>query len=283
VALLLAAILSAGCTKGESLSQELGTAGDWLDHPRVLAVTFHPRRERMSKADGFERLEIPVGDGAVIGGRFYAAATNAPTVLFFHGNGEIVDDYHDVAGVYRALGINFMPFDYRGYGLSTGTPTVGALLADARASEAFARSWLADRGYRGRLIVMGRSLGSAAALELAAACGERIDGLIVDSGFAHLAPLLRRLGAPVPEDADGGDRLVGQLEKIRRYDGPTLIIHGALDFIIPIGDALDLQAASPSADKRLLRIEGAGHNDVMAVAGRAYFEAVSRLAWGGTP
>lgn len=250
----------------------------WMDRPEVLAVAFHPRRERPSETAGFERLAIPVAPGIAVGGRFYAAGTNAPTILFFHGNGEIVADYHDLAPAYLALKINFMPVDYRGYGLSSGTPSLSSMLGDARAVHAFAREWLAKRGYGGRLIVMGRSLGSASALEVAAADGSRVDGLIIDSGFAYLVPLLARLGAVVPEPANDSESGTGQLVKMQAYRGPTLVIHGPRDAIIPFGDAEDLFRACSSPSKTLLNIEGAGHNDLLAVGFRKYFEAVGKLA-----
>ena len=254
-----------------------------MDRPEVNAVAFHPRRELPSQAVGFERLEISVAPGIRIGGRFYAAGTNMPTILFFHGNGEIVADYHDLAPAYRAQKLNFMPVDYRGYGLSTGMPTITSMLADSRVVYEFARTWLQERGYRGRFIVMGRSMGSAAALELASAYGQGIDGLVIDSGFAHLGPLLARLGASVPAGVDVDDPAVGQLAKMRAYKGPTLIIHGTRDFIIPISDAEDLLKASPNPAKELLRIEGAGHNDILASGFRQYFAAIGKLAGGSAP
>ena len=84
--------------------------------------------------------------------------------------------------------------DYRGYGRSTGTPTVIAMMADCRVILAFAREWLEQRSFAGPLVVMGRSLGSASALELAASHPDLIDGLIIESGFAHAGPLLTLLG-----------------------------------------------------------------------------------------
>ncbi len=90
----------------------------------------------------------------------------------------------------------------------------------------YAREWLTDGGYGGRLIIMGRSLGSASALELAAAYGDAIDGLIIDSGFAHTVPLLRRLGAPIPEHIE--DPLIGQLDNMRACTGPVLITTAAV-------------------------------------------------------
>lgn len=251
----------------------------WLDRDDVLSVAFHPRREAATPPSGYQRLDIPVAPGVTIGGRFYAAATNAPTILFFHGNGEIVADYHGLAPAYQAQTLNFMPVDYRGYGLSGGRPTFPSMLADARTVYTFARTWLKERGCNGRFIVMGRSLGSASALELAAAYPHEIDGVIIDSGFAHLVPLLSRLGAQTP--AGGGMRdAAGQEAKIRAYAGPTLIIHGTRDMIIPMRDAEDLYGASPSAAKVLMKVPGAGHNDILAVDVRGYFRAVAKLAYG---
>jgi len=58
----------------------------------------------------------------------------------------------------------------------------------------FVKKWLLDKGYKGPLILMGRSLGSASVLELASHYKDRIDGLIVESGFAFSDPLLQLLG-----------------------------------------------------------------------------------------
>ena len=250
-----------------------------FDSPDILAVVFHPRPEGMvpSRGGGFESLEVPVESGVVVGGRFYSATTNAPTVLFFHGNGEIVADYADLAPVYTDLGINFMPMDYRGYGRSTGRPSVTTMLQDSHLVFDFARAWLKEGGYTGRLFVMGRSLGSAPALELAAAKPDEIAGLIVESGFSDALALVGRLGwrpgrGPIPTD-----NLLCHPEKIRRYEGPTLIIHGTEDVIIPVTDAEALYQASGSARKELLRVPGAGHNNLFAVGYQEYFRAIAEM------
>ena len=119
---------------------------------------------------------------------------SAPNVLFFHGNGEIVADYNDLGPLYISNGLNFMPVDYRGYGRSTGRPTVAAMMMDCHSIFEFTKRWLRDNGYTGRFIVMGRSLGSAPALELASHYKDQIDGLIVESGFAYTGPLLALVG-----------------------------------------------------------------------------------------
>jgi pimeloyl-ACP methyl ester carboxylesterase len=81
-----------------------------------------------------------------------------------------------------------------GYGRSTGQPTITAMMRDSHLVLDFVKKWLLDKGYKGPLILMGRSLGSASVLELASHYKDRIDGLIVESGFAFSDPLLQLLG-----------------------------------------------------------------------------------------
>ena len=250
------------------------------DTPAVLVVVFHPRPEGAEFSSGFEHLTIPVENSITLGGRFYAAGTNNPTLLFFHGNGEIVADYAELAKVYTRMGINFMPIDYRGYGRSSGTPGVTSMLKDAQTAFDFSRRWLKDHGYAGRLAVMGRSLGSASALELAASYTNEINALIIDSGFSDAIALVQRLGWRPSSNQVTQDTLFCHCEKIRRYPGPTLIIHGTRDMIIPVADAEALYQASASQTKQLLRIPGAGHNNLLSVGPNEYFQAVANIVHG---
>ena len=185
-----------------------------------------------------------MADNVVVGARFHPAAAAAPTILFFHGNGEIVADYDELAPFYQRQGVNFFPVDYRGYGRSTGDPTVSAMMRDCHEIFRFARQWLPEMGYTGPLMVMGRSLGSASALELAAAYPDQVAALIVESGFAYAGPLLQLLGVNLA--AIGFKETTGfrNIDKIRAYPGPTLIIHAEHDHIIPMSDGQALYDAA---------------------------------------
>jgi hypothetical protein len=249
----------------------------WFDSSEVLGVIFHLRKESGSRtAERYKSLDIPVADGVTVGARFYEAGRDKATILFFHGNGEIVADYGDIAPLYVEKGANFLPVDYRGYGRSSGKPTIGSMLTDARTVFSYVRKWLGSKGYDGPVIVMGRSLGSASALEIASAYPELTAGLIIDSGFADAIALLVRLGAPRPPSSFE-DSSVRQVQKIAMYGGPTLIMHGTADVIIPVGDAKSLFAACPSASKRLVTISGARHNNLLAVGLKEYMQAIAEL------
>jgi hypothetical protein len=251
-----------------------------LDKPDVLSFLFHPRKTT-GPVDGggrFQEILIPVEGDVHVGARFHMAHAKGPTILFFHGNGEIVSDYDDIGPMFNRLGINFVAADYRGYGCSGGSPTVSAMMADCHQIFNFADVWKTENGFFGPLMVMGRSLGSASALELAAACADRIDGLVIESGFAWAGPLLRLLG--IDPDRIGFDESRGfaNVDKIRTFVKPTVIIHAEFDHIIPFSDGEALFEASGADDKVLVKIAGANHNDIFMRGLDRYLEAMTSLA-----
>lgn len=256
------------------------SANNPIDHPDVLNVVFHPRPD-VSGADPEHAVAIDVGGGVSLGGKLHAAGPTAPLILFFHGNGEIASDYDDIAPAYQRLGISFLVVDYRGYGTSTGSPTVANLLSDARAVWDALPALLQARGLTPtRTFVMGRSLGSASALEIGVHADGALSGLIIESGFAFSRDLITRLGGPEFDVRDDGRIGMGHLTKIEQIRVPTLIIHGEEDWIIPVKDARALHAHCGAARKRLVTVPGAGHNDLLWVGTQPYFEAVRALVQG---
>lgn len=135
-----------------------------------------------------------------------------------------------------------------------------------------------DNGYSGPFIVMGRSLGSASALELAARHEAETDGLIIESGFALAEPLLRLLGVDLRSFNFTESNGFQSLDKITRFRKPVLIIHAEFDHIIPYSDALLFYSQSPSPDKTLLKIPGANHNDIFSRGLMEYMSAVKSFA-----
>lgn len=247
-----------------------------LDRPEILSALFHPRREiryGFSGRSGSDLL-IPVEEGVSVAARFHHLGIDGPTILFFHGNGEIVADYDDIGPLFGSVGVNFCAVDYRGYGLSTGRPTVAAMMSDCHTVLDYMTEWLRGQGYRGPLVVMGRSLGSAPALELASSRSSELAGLIIESGFAYTVPLLRLIGADPGGLGLSEEDGCGNLDKIRSVTLPTLIIHAQHDFIIPYSDGEALLEASGAGDKRLVMIPGADHNSVFMVGYALYMRAV---------
>jgi hypothetical protein len=269
ISVLLAAVITGGA---QMLTQ---TTCARLDHPDILRFIFHPRKDVSARPAGALDYTVTVDAGVVIGCRFFIDRAAAPGILFFHGNGEVVSDYDDLGPVYTRYGMNFFAVDYRGYGASSGTPTVSAMLQDARAVFRAVQQWRQANGHTGPLIVMGRSLGSASALEIAACFEHEIAGLIIESGFAYTVPLLNFLGADTRSHGIQETDCLRHIEKIQRCSKPTLIIHAEFDQFIPLADAEALLRHSPARKKQLKMIPGADHNTILMTAGRGYFETIN--------
>lgn len=256
-----------------------------LDRPEVSRVLFHPRRDPPNRALPLQlrSLRIPLDEEIILSARLHRAKLDRSTILFFHGNGEIASDYDGIGSLYTSLGINLLVADYRGYGKSNGEPTASHLLADALAVYRRITSTLGEYELRAKpLFVMGRSLGSAAAIEIAHHAGNQIAGLIIESGFAYTLPLLAALGLRwqlqgADETRDGFDHL----NKIAQVHAPTLIIHGQDDRLIPVENGHALYDHCGATDKRLVTIPHAGHNDLLFSGQTPYFEALRAFVLGG--
>jgi alpha-beta hydrolase superfamily lysophospholipase len=249
-----------------------------LDHPAVLRVLFHPRRELGfgTNSTRVQPVSVEVEPGISVGGRLYAAGDSAPAILYFHGNGEIAADYDDIAPMYTKMGLTLLVMDYRGYGRSDGTPTGSNLLTDAVAIFEATGEILAEHGLNPtQVYVMGRSLGSASAIEVASHADNRLAGLIVESGFADTFALVARLGGPAIQ-ADDAEQGFGNASKIGQITIPTLIIHGKADYLIPASDGQTLYDGCTAPDKQLVLIPGAGHNDLMWVGMEQYFGVIGQ-------
>jgi pimeloyl-ACP methyl ester carboxylesterase len=251
-----------------------------LDRPEVLMFLFHPRKELKtteSRSHGID-IMIPVEKDEKIGARFHMTKKQGPNILFFHGNGEIVADYDDLGPLYNKLEINFLPVDYRGYGRSTDRPTVTTMMNDSHGIFNFVSQWLLEHFYTGPIIAMGRSLGSASAIEIAVSHKDKISGLILESGFACTGPLLRILG--IDPNAIGFKEETGfrNIDKIKTFNKPALIIHAEQDHIIPFSEGQALYHACSASDKSLLEIPGANHNDIFTRGLSEYMAAVKALS-----
>lgn len=242
----------------------------------VLSFIFHPREDfsqpgRDSKA---RDLLFRISPEIRIGARFYPADQGSPNLIFFHGNGEIAADYDEVARLYVEGGLNLLVVDYRGYGRSTGTPTLRNMLEDAMDLMDPVSEWLGREGFVSPKWVMGRSLGSCPAIHVAQHRADLLAGLVVESGFADTLGLLYRIGFPTQQLEIPQEWREFNLEGISHVKIPTLIIHGEWDQIIPLRDGAALYQACGAARKQLIIIPRAGHNDLLWVGMEQYMGAV---------
>ncbi|MBN1255600.1 MAG: alpha/beta hydrolase [Deltaproteobacteria bacterium] len=244
-----------------------------FDRPEISQVIFYPRSDSPPQDDS-TLYPVEVEEAISVVCRFYPAHNSIATILYFHGNGETAGDYDLISSLYTALGINLFVADYRGYGLSTGTPTISTILHDAHPIFERLKTVLKEGGYPEAVFVMGRSLGSAPAIEVAFRSQDALCGLIVESGFSDALRLLTYIGLPikVPPRREEG---FPNGEKIHSIRIPTLIIHAAEDHLIPLYEAEELLWLSAAEEKDLVVIPRADHNDLMMVGRNQYFQAIN--------
>jgi alpha-beta hydrolase superfamily lysophospholipase len=199
-------------------------------------------------------------------------------LLLFHGNGEIVSDYDESAAEFAGAGVDLVVVDFRGYGRSTGTPTLRSTIADAVPVLEQVRARVGAP-----LVVMGRSLGSACANELYGRSPEGVRGFVLESGFADLDALIRRRGLTPPGRLTSEERATfDPLPKLQRGTAPLLVLHGADDELIEASEARRAHGAAGTSDKQLVLVPEHGHNDLSLSP--VYWEAlaafVARVASG---
>lgn len=205
------------------------------------------------------------------------ASVRAPTVLYFHGNaGNIGHRLQNVKGLYSHLGCNIALLEYRGYGRSEGSPSEEGLCMDAQAALDFLQS--RDDIASDRIIVFGRSLGGAVAVDLATRSinKERIAALLLENTFTSI-PDIARLIFPF--------RIIKWLpvwfyknqfksgRKACRITQPTLFLSGLSDQLIPPKMMTDLYTTCGAPVKRLARFPAGSHNETWMCSD--YYQTIS--------
>jgi fermentation-respiration switch protein FrsA (DUF1100 family) len=211
-------------------------------------------------------LKLTSADGARISAKYFPNADARFTLLFSHGNAEDMGYDTPFLEAIRDAGFAVFAYDYQGYGTSEGKPSEKHVYEDNEA----AYNYLINNLHvpPNRIIAWGRSLGAAAAVDLAAR--RPVAGLIMESAFTSAFRVLTRF-ALVPFDK------FPNLARISNVRCPVLVIHGKRDGIISFYHGQTLFAAA-NEPKISYWVERAGHNDLALVAGSRYFEELQRFA-----
>ena len=244
-----------------------------FDSQAFNANLFFPRKDTAQTPRDSEEIQVEVENETTVHIRRHPSADARLSLLFFHGNGEIVSDYDDLAQHFNSLGVELIVADFRGYGRSTGIPTLRSCLEDAHKIFDLLKS---TSKLKNKVCVMGRSLGSAPTLEL---CSRRSDvtGCVLESGYADPIPLVERRGLKIEKTTPEEDALFNNSEKIRSVKCPLLIMHGSDDLLISPYEARLNYDNAGSKKKHLEILEGVGHNDMMMASEGSYFTTLKQF------
>lgn len=172
-------------------------------------------------------------------------------LLYFGGNGERVEDARDeLARWFPGRTIYLLP--YRGYAASEGEPTEHALVADALA-------WF-DRVAKDHasVAVLGRSLGSGVAMQLAAQ--RPVERLALVTPFDSLVRVAQGFYPWFPVDWLARDRY-DSWRYAPRVHCPVLIVRAGEDQLMPAARTAALAASFTTPPLQQL-VPDAGHNDI---------------------
>lgn len=203
-----------------------------------------------------EELWFETDDGEILYGWYCRSEKPIASALYCHGNtGNLSNTAHVMPHLLDA-GINVLLFDYRGFGRSSGSPSLSGIIDDgvtaARLHEQLRPKNLPS-------ILYGYSLGGAIAAQVIRR--HPFDGLILQSTFTSLPDIARVTFPRVPLHLVSG-RLFDTLEVVRKLTVPVLVIHGASDEVCPSWMAQQLHDSCTASSKKLILVEGGLHKDL---------------------
>ncbi|NER03811.1 MAG: alpha/beta hydrolase [Okeania sp. SIO3C4] len=219
-------------------------------------LIFLPRPSSYQENQDFVKLES--SDRVQITGIYLPLPKTKYTILYSHGNaedlGEILPRLQDL----RDIGFSIFSYDYQGYGTSQGNPSVKNAYQDINAAYEYLTQQLGIPA--NQIIVYGRSVGGGPSVDLASR--QPVAGLVIESSFTTAFRVVTRI--PIyPFDK------FRSIDKIKDINCPVLVIHGNADRVIPFSHGKQLFTAA-NEPKLSLWVDGAGHIDLLEVAGEKY-------------
>lgn len=226
------------------------------------SMIFQPPPPSYPDSDRIIKLET---DDATIAATYLPNNKARYTILYSHGNAIDLGQLYPILEEIRSMGFSVFAYDYRGYGLSSGSPSEEKTYSDMDTAYRYLTTQLKTKPEN--IIALGQSLGGAVSADLASR--EPLGGLIIESSFVTAYRVLTRVSL-LPFDQ------YKTIKKIKQVQCPVLIIHGKNDQVIPFwhGERLFAQANKP---KQKFWVDNAGHNNLLQLADRGYEKALQRF------
>lgn len=193
-------------------------------------------------------------------------STNDIAIIYFGGNAEDILATADGSGFDAK---SLLLVNYRGYGHSTGSPSQPALYSDAIRVYDFAKS--DPRLATSRIVLVGRSLGSAMAVMLAAK--RPVAGVVLITPFDNLSSVAAHFYPLLPVRWLTRDRFPSD-DWARGIEVPVLVLAARKDAVVPASHAQHLFDAW-KGPKEFRIFEDVGHNDIQTAAG--YYSVINQF------
>lgn len=236
--------------------------------------------------EGFEALRFKSPDGVELGAFIGEVEAPRTAIVLVHGNGASRSSLVREARALRALGHMVLALTVRGHGDSGGTVNDFGWSArqDVEAAVTQLESRLGARRGETRIVVLGVSLGSAAAIFAASALDDRVSGYVLVAPYASLEDATaRRTERYLPPGLSqlafgalwvGGHLVLPEFDKIAPRDAalrmprdvPTLVFVGERDARAPLEDARVIARSLRAAS--IVVVPGLDHEEVSAIVSR---------------
>ncbi len=178
-------------------------------------------------------ITVDAADGTPLHCRIYSGQPDRPHIIYYpaeYENRETLAMLADGMGEYD---FNLISLDYRGLGESGGETSFSTLPSDTEAFYLGVKQWMEQNGRNGKLVVMGRSMGCAAAIMAAEKFQDDLLCVVLESAFDHTADFLEGRGV-APDVAasaaprDGKDPFANR-ERMKKIEKPVIFIHSPRD------------------------------------------------------
>jgi uncharacterized protein len=220
-----------------------------------------------------EEVNFCAEDGAALHGWWFAHPEAKGVLLVCHGNAGNISDRLWIPRDLADVELDVFLFDYRGYGKSGGLPHEKGTGRDVRAAyEVCCQRWEVRTGTRPKVVLYGRSLGGAVALQAAETCP--VQALILESTFTSVLEMGERFHPLLLPRLFCMNRYRSD-ERIRKTEVPVLVAHSPDDEVIPYDMGQRLYALAPNP-RGFVTLSGL-HDEAGWQTSPEYARAVRRL------
>ena len=216
-------------------------------------------------------IYIPTADGEKMHAWLFSLQNSNKITVVSHGNAANISYRMHIAKALLKAGCSVLMYDYRGYGMSTGSATMNGISDDGVTAYDYVRNTLKydDK----QIILYGESIGSGVACHVASL--RPCLGMIIQSGLSSIPSTAK---AQIPflnifPDVFFAKPHLANADALKNIHIPVLLIHGKLDHIVAPGESAKM-FASANEPKTLIWLEHCGHNDVGDQDSQLFHESI---------